>query len=137
VVVAGAFYGTTHSVAGTAACLASGVLIDLDHLLDYVLARRKLTFDLAELEHFCGKEKFSRLYILFHSYEFLALLWLAIWFWQLNFVWQGVAWGVTLHLVLDQFVNPLKPLVYFFTYRLKHGFDRKCVFPDEYYNNLK
>jgi len=127
----------TRSVSGTAVCFLSGIFLDVDHILDYWIAKKKVFFTYKQLENFCGGEKAGKLYLIFHSYEFLILLWLSIVFFKANIVWLGLAVGVTAHLLLDLTANPLRPWVYSLGYRFRHGFSKYYVFPKDYYEGMK
>lgn len=135
-VVSAVFALYSRSPEGTIACFLSGIFIDLDHFVDYWIAKRKLIFSYPELYAFCANEKTGRLHLFLHSYELHALMWAAVYFGKASFLWQGLAVGMTSHLFLDQIFNPLRPFVYFFIYRLKHGFHKKCIFTEEYYRTL-
>ena len=71
----------------------SGVLIDTDHHLDYVLIRKKIPFKYEDLIDFCLDEKTTKTYLLFHAYEFMVIFWLLISFLYLGKFWVGIALG--------------------------------------------
>ena len=110
------------------ACFLSGIFIDLDHHLDYFLERKELPLSYKKLVDFLENDHRSRLYLVLHSYELIALLWASIFYFQLNAVWLGAAIGFTTHIFCDEIVNPLRPLSYFLTYRVKHNFCREMFF---------
>ncbi|MBN1870295.1 MAG: hypothetical protein JW847_06970 [Candidatus Omnitrophica bacterium] len=114
------------------ACFLSGIFIDLDHHLDYYLAKKKIPFNYKKLDHFCKKEREAKIYLFLHSYEFLALLWVTIFLFKLNVIWIGIAVGCTTHVLCDEVANPLRPLSYFFTYRFLIGFKREYFFKKGY-----
>ena len=124
---------TIHSWPATAACFFSGFLIDVDHYLDYFIIRKKFPYRYNDLYDFCMYSKQSKVYLFLHAYEFLLALWLSICFFHLGKVWLGVAIGVTIHLVFDQFINPIKPLFYFLTYRIMNKFDTKRTLSEAYF----
>lgn len=108
------------------ACFLSGIFIDLDHHLDYYLAKKELPLSYKKLVDFCRNDHQSKLYLFFHSYEMLFMLWGSIFMFHLNETWIGVAIGFTIHILCDEIFNPIKPMAYFLTYRLKNKFHRKC-----------
>lgn len=110
------------------ACFLSGILIDLDHHLDYFLARKKLPFNYKKVVHFLMNENYPKVKVFLHSYELIALWWVAIFVFGLNYVWKGVAIGFTTHILCDVFANPLKPSSYFLTYRILNRFERERLF---------
>jgi membrane-bound metal-dependent hydrolase YbcI (DUF457 family) len=110
-----------------AACLVGGVLIDLDHHLDYFISKRKMpTYQ--ELKSFCEEDRSWKPYLIFHSYELFLLLWICLFYFKLGAVWMGLGVGLTLHIICDQLFNPCKPLSYFFLYRLANRFDQSRIF---------
>ncbi len=124
----------------------SGVLIDCDHIFDYLWEFRnrfsiKKFFDV----YYNGKMLFSM--IVFHSWELLALLTICAFSMNWNPWIIGTTIGFTQHIVLDQIFNKpsrcYKPSrwAYSFFWRLKNDFNIKKMFPKldcyscQYYNN--
>jgi len=105
---------------------ASGVLIDLDHLVDYYTSH-DFTFRVKSIYSACIRLDLDRLYLVLHSYELIALLWFSIYLFSLPDVWKAVAIGFTQHLIFDQITNPFNPFGYFMTYRATKGFDTKLL----------
>ena len=110
------------------ACFLSGIFIDLDHHLDYYLAKKKIPFSYKKLIDFLKNDHESKIHLFLHSYEFLFLFWLSIFFFDLNNIWLGIAIGFTTHILCDEIANPLKPLAYFLTFRAKNGFNRESFY---------
>ncbi|MDP2654808.1 MAG: hypothetical protein Q8Q08_12380 [Candidatus Omnitrophota bacterium] len=134
---AGSLFGAaTRSWDGALSCLLCGVFIDLDHILDFWFAKRKLVFTYGELWNFCAKEREGKLRLVLHSYEALLLFWAVIVLQGLSLAWWGAAVGLTVHILCDAVTNPLRPFVYFFTYRWKHGFQKRYLFLEDYYGGL-
>ena len=119
-----------------AACFLSGIFIDLDHHFDYYLARKKIPLNFKKLVDFCHDDHESKLHLFLHSYELLLLFWLSIIYFSLGAVWVGVAVGFTVHILCDEIANPLGPLSYFLTYRIKHNFNRKMLLKKGYYDQI-
>ena len=122
------FWQITHSWLATAMCFLSGIFVDLDHHLDCYLGSGRFPFKYKDLVNFCRNEDKAKLYLFFHSYELLFLLWGAITLFELGAVWIGVLLGMTVHIVCDDIVNPLRPVAYFFFYRLYHKFERRKLY---------
>ena len=101
---------------------ACGVLIDLDHLVDYY-ATHPPTLKLSDIYDACAEVRLNKLYFLLHSYELIAAQWLAIYTFSLSNAWKAAAIGLTQHIIFDQLTNPVKPLAYFLTYRVYRKFD--------------
>jgi hypothetical protein len=117
----GALYASGQGPAGAAAAFAVGSLIDVDHLLDYVLAEG-LTFRWSALSSGSYFRKRGKALVLLHSYECVILAGvLLVRFGQSALAW-GVVCGAMTHLLSDVLYYRFTPLCYSFTYRLVHGF---------------
>ena len=117
-------------------CFLSGIFIDLDHHLDYVLFRKKIPFRYRDLIDFLENDHASKLYLILHSHELLLLFWISIFYFSLDPIWFGMALGFTTHIICDEIVNPLRPLAYFLTYRVKHKFSRTMLFKENYFDDI-
>jgi hypothetical protein len=115
------------------ACFLSGIFIDLDHHLDYFIAKREIPFSYKKLVAFLKSDGYLKIYLVLHSYEVLFLIWACIFLFDLNVVWVGIAVGATAHVFCDEFANPLKPLCYFLTYRAINRFEPKSFFKKGYH----
>lgn len=98
----------TRSVASAVTALAVGVLMDADHVLDYLWMWRGRT---------------DRLWVPLHSYELAAPMLIATWLSN----WSPLLLAATVahlgHLVTDQLSNRLSnPFVYFLMYRASRKF---------------
>ena len=125
--VSAIFLSLSKSLAGALACFLSGILIDLDHALDFILIRKKMFNSFRELKSFC-LDKSGKVYLLFHSYELLALLWVFAVLWRVPSLYLGFLYGMSIHLLLDQITNTIYPLTYFLVYRKKLGFPKALFF---------
>ena len=135
-VVSAGFAYFTHSWSGTLVCFLSGIFIDLDHYFDYWIYKKKISFNYNDLYVFCSGRKEGRLYLIFHSYELFALMWI-LWAGQQNSHWLlGMVIGTTIHFILDLLVNPVQPLGYSFCYRWKTGFRKEFFYTPEYFRNF-
>ena len=130
------FFAITKSWGGSMACFLSGIFIDIDHVFDFWVVKRRLLFSYKELFAFGGREKNVPLCLIFHSYELLAIFAIVIFIFHLNVVWLGFFWGALTHLGADQFTNPIKPPAYFLYYRFKYRFDKEYLFKKEYYQYM-
>ena len=122
-----AIYLATGDPLAAAAFSATGIFIDLDHLIDY-FRETGFNTDLSRfMGYFDGRQP-RQLWLLLHAWEW-ALAALALcaalgapaWAWSLSLGWL-------VHLVLDQRYNNLHPLAYWFFYRARLGFDAKPLF---------
>lgn len=124
---------TMHSWPATIGCFFSGILLDVDHYLEYYIFRKKFPYKYKDLVDFCWYNQESDLYLFFHAYEYLFVLWFSIYFFCLGKVWVGIAVGLTTHLLLDQWFNPIKPLFYFLTFRIKNQFKKAKTVSEMYF----
>lgn len=114
---------------GAAVCFLSGIFIDLDHWLDYCWLKKRICWSFKELEHYCyHSDKEERIYLWFHSYELLLVLWAVTFLVLPDSVWIGFVFGMTVHILLDQIFNGVYPWAYFWFCRAKYGFPHKIFF---------
>ncbi|HZP35251.1 MAG TPA: hypothetical protein VFE48_02030 [Methylomirabilota bacterium] len=122
--------GSAELVAGLA---AGGFLIDVDHMLDYVLFERQRDLrPTAFLRYYLGGRA-ERVVLMLHSYELLAVLAALAWFFPMDWLW-GWVFGMMLHLPLDVIFNgkfASRGLVHFYSIvvRARAGF-RAARFTD-------
>ncbi|QLA16339.1 hypothetical protein [Desulfolutivibrio sulfoxidireducens] len=114
------------------ACLAAtaSVLIDLDHLGDYLLCRGGW-YGLKDFFSSCNEGRLNRLYLVLHAWEWIILglcAALAWGFWPAGMVVLGMAW----HLAFDQVGNRgiVTPGFYWITRRARVGFDAWKLYRD-------
>ncbi|NWG12162.1 MAG: hypothetical protein HXY20_01365 [Acidobacteria bacterium] len=113
----------TRSWIAGVSCSLVGVLVDLDHFIDFWL-NRGLSLDIQEFFEFNYYGNSRRFFDFLHGYELIPLLWyltsLAGW----PNARLGLTLGYAIHLLGDQFFNThLNRWTYFLAYRLYHGFD--------------
>ena len=114
------------------ACLLSGVLLDLDHLLDYVYNHGWRLRPMHFLKTF-KNDILSRIIILLHSWELAPLAVLAVWRTGWTPVGIGLLTGALTHLALDQIFNRHNPWAYFLIYRIYHRFASRPFYGQEEY----
>jgi hypothetical protein len=107
-------------------CVVGGILIDVDHFIDYFLHYR-FRFDLGDFFSHRYCEESGKYYMFFHSFELLILMWVIALF---------VAWiipvvtGMSLHLAIDLAITRRRnPISLSLLYRWKNGFDAKKILP--------
>ena len=109
--IGGVLWATTKSPYSLVAAFVTGVMIDIDHLVEYYW--------------WFVKEDQSKAWLFLHSYELVVPAFLAGYFSG----WDPVVLGISLaflgHLLTDQVANPVGPFAYFFTYRAMNGFRRR------------
>lgn len=126
-VIGAAVYLYFKSLACGIASFLTGVFLDVDHFIDCYI-NYGLMFDLRNFYSYCMQTKFDRLTLLFHSYELVIILWVAIFVFTLDDIWKAVAIGVTQHIIIDHFVNTRKrgfrKRGYFLIFRLINRFKK-------------
>lgn len=108
--------------------LISGVLIDIDHVLDYFWEFRNY-FRVKEFFNVHYNKNILFCMIIFHSWELLFPLNIYAFFISGNLWVIGIAIGFTQHVVLDQIFNKPNRWGYFFFWRLKNNLSFKKLFP--------
>ncbi|MCD4780444.1 MAG: metal-dependent hydrolase [Candidatus Omnitrophica bacterium] len=117
-------------------CLLSGVLIDLDHYVDYSIVKGEFPFRYKDLVDFCKNQRVGGLYIILHSFEFIIIFFILDYYYQFEVIWLCCAIGMAIHLLCDHLTNPVRPLAYFLTYRLYYSFRKKHLYKKEYYAKM-
>ncbi len=107
--------------------LISGVLIDLDHVLDYFMAYG-INIRIKQFFEVCHNLKIPRARLIFHSWELLFLLSISAFIARWNPWIVGTIVGFTQHIVLDQVFNKPNKWTYFFFWRLRKDFSMKRCF---------
>ena len=107
--------------------LISGVLIDIDHILDYFMAYG-INIRIKQFFEVCHNLKIPRVRLIFHSWELLFLLSICAFVMRWNPWIIGTIVGFTQHIVLDQIFNKPHKLTYFFFWRLKKDFSLQRCF---------
>ena len=115
-----------------------GVLVDLDHLIDYFL-----TFGFRFNLHYFLKGyqflKSEKIYIFFHAWEYVGLLFITYYLLTIRgkitlavFV-LALALGLGGHLIIDTVVNHIKLQTYSLTYRINNNFEAKYLIYPKYW----
>lgn len=111
-----------------AAAAGASVLVDLDHLPDYVYWRRGWG-GVADFFRSNHQRRTSVIFILLHSWELLGLALAACWLAGAPAWGWGLCLGWAYHLVWDQLSNHVPGAFYFLGYRFRRGFVRSRLFP--------
>jgi hypothetical protein len=104
-----------------ASALLSGILIDLDHIVDYMIEFGP-RFDRKQFFDYFYKKEYRRVVLVFHGWEWLLFLGVLAWQTGWNPWYVGLLAGIGHHLVLDQLANSAKPLGYSVLWRWLNGF---------------
>lgn len=111
----------------------AGIFIDLDYILDYLLnyGFRHAWRNWRDFYSVCVEMRFEKVYLFLHSFELVILLWILVtclpYFYCGRTVnlYRALAIGVTQHLLLDFFSNPVHPLAYFLWFRIANKFRKE------------
>lgn len=126
--VSGVIYAASRSWPATLSSLAAGILLDGDHVLDY-LREYGFRLNLRELFHASYERTFKRTFLVLHAWEWTPLVIAAVWWSGANPWLAGAAIGWFQHLLADQLVNTPNKRAYSIIWRWRHGFDHKVSFP--------
>jgi hypothetical protein len=103
-------------------CFFTGTLLDIDHLLDYIIHYGYRGFTYSKFRLACEQINFKKIYIIFHSTEVAILLWMFAVFTQNLYLLSG-ALGYSVHLFLDHIGNPLYFRSYVTIWRIMNNFN--------------
>ncbi len=110
------------------ASLVSGILIDTDHVIDYII-EYGLRFDVKDFFRSCYERRFRRALLILHAWELLAVMGAAAWLTRWNPWVVGLLAGYGQHMVLDQIGNRPHALGYFLLWRNMNKFVLRRTFP--------
>ncbi len=119
------FYHITAGLLWPFMAFLGGVLVDVDHFLDYFL---HFGASFVPVDFFTHRQKISgKCYIIFHSWEIIFVLWIS----SIFVIWlTPLVTAMTVHLLIDHFTSHRSnPLFYSLTYRIKHKFSFERMFP--------
>lgn len=127
--VSGIFYGIFKSWELTIASFISGVFIDLDHLVDYLI-ENGIHFNVNDFLNFIYEEKNKKIIFLFHGWEWSIVLITVDWITNWNPWITGVLIGYGHHIFLDALFNTNWPLLgYSFLWRWEKKFISEIIRP--------
>lgn len=133
VLISGTLFILFRSWGLSCASLVSGVLIDLDHVIDYWIMRG-MRFDVQQIAAYFDESNFrnrTKIYFFFHSWEFLTAALATAFMTEWDPWATGLLVGYCHHMVLDEIRNNttyrLRPYVlgYSLIWRWKNGFEFK------------
>ncbi len=127
-VIAGILYMTFKSWGLAAACFISGIVIDLDHIID-VVREHGWSVKTKEFFRICHTAQFDRIFLLWHGWEWLVICAIAAWATEWNPWITGTLIGITFHMILDSYQNSLNLRTYSLIWRWKNDFVFDVVFP--------
>ena len=110
------------------ASLLPGVLLDADHVPDFLVQSRE-RFTPRRLFIAAYGRTFPKAYVLLHGWEWVFLCGLLAWWTDANPWVFGIYLGWAQHMIADQLMNDANWWSYFFIGRLLHRFDHLSAFP--------
>ncbi len=126
--VSGAVFAVSRSWPMTVSSFVIGVLLDADHVLEY-LREFGVRVDVAHFFRASYEREYTKVYLWLHAWEWLPLLVLAAWWSGWNGWLAGVLIGWTQHMIADQIANTPHAWSYFLIGRWRHQFDHQKAFP--------
>lgn len=119
--IAASVYVASHDAVAAGATFVAGVCIDVDHGLDYFLARG-FKVDLAAIREGAYFREAGRAIVFLHSYELILIAALSALLLGSPVLGLGVALGALVHLATDAAFYKFTPLCYSLAYRAARGF---------------
>lgn len=127
-VLAVALYAVFRSISLSVTTLITGIFVDIDHGFDY-LREYGFKFNIKFFFKSFHDTLFRRIVLLFHGWEWIALLGIFSVASSFDPVICGILLGLGSHLICDQFTNGVTGWGYFFFFRLKKKFVVSAIFP--------
>lgn len=119
----------TKSFPAAILCFISGIFMDLDHIIEYLIQYGLKDFTLRNVYNVSIntpkrhlEQRFKKLYLVFHSWE-IAILLIFLAAYTKNIYVFAFAAGYFIHLVMDYLGNELYCPSYFIIYRAMKKFD--------------
>lgn len=106
----------------------SGVLIDIDHIVDFLMFNKlkKINMEMLMSGKYFIKNK--KIYLFFHGYEYVLItIVLGFIFTEWQWLYFSFSFSLLCHLLYDSFYNRTRWFSYFILYRLYKGFNIKAV----------
>jgi hypothetical protein len=124
--LAAAVYYAGGSPLGAVAAGAASVLVDLDHVADYIWLQRG-RFRLRGFYLDYRRHLTSKLFLLLHSWELALLALVFSLLWSAPPILRCLVAGWIYHLACDQLANRVGAPFYFISYRFSKGFERRLL----------
>ena len=109
-------------------CFFSGFIIDIDHLIEYILYYGLRNLHPQKVYQACAKMAkkeveggVKRIFLILHTGEIAILLWISFAF-TANIYLFAIALGYTGHLILDALGSKIKSSAYLMGLRIKNNF---------------
>jgi hypothetical protein len=103
-VISRVLYAIFKSWALAIAAFVSGIFIDLDHVIDYVI-EHGFHFNIKKFFHFFYGEQYKKINLILHRWEWLIILLILSWLTDWNPWITGVFIGFSQHILSDRIYN--------------------------------
>ena len=133
--IGAAMWFFTKSIYAGILSFASGILVDFDHFIEYIvhygwkdLSFKKVYKACEQTETQNGDYRFKKIYLVLHTMEIVILLWMVT-IYTKNTYLLAIAVGYSSHLILDYIGNKwLNPFTYFMFWRAIKKFEYDKLF---------
>jgi hypothetical protein len=130
VLISGILYMIFKSWGLAIASFVSGVFIDFDHVIDYVLIHG-IRFRTSEFFDYFHEEKHQKVFLIFHSWEFFVILCIAVKLTDWNPWMTGFLIGYVIHMIFDIIFNAPRLMGLSFLVRYRKRFDAEVIYPKD------
>jgi hypothetical protein len=128
------YIGTASPVAAVSSFL-SGWLIDMDHVIDYLI-EHGFRLDRGHFFSTFEQDKYQKIRLIFHGWEWpITLAVLAVLFPAWRMLFAGISFGMLQHLAFDQLFNGASLFGYSIIGRAVTGFEYRKAFPKHHMRN--
>jgi hypothetical protein len=129
-VLSGALYSISESWELAIASFISGIIIDMDHCIDYI-REYGLYFDIDMFFKSYSEYQYKRMFLFLHGWEWLFFWAMIAWLTGWNMWILGLLAGHSHHMILDQIFNKPSRWGYSLLWRWKYNFEFSRFFPPE------
>lgn len=127
--IAGVLHLFFKSWAVTISCFMTGIFIDLDHFIDY-FREKGWRLNIRDFFETCHTGQFERIMLLWHGWEWMALLGISAWLSHWNPWITGAFIGYGQHMIVDALSNSNTVKSYSLFWKWKNNFYFDTIFPN-------
>ena len=127
-ILSGILYAVFRSWELSITAFIFGTIIDIDHIIDYVM-ERGLSFHVKSFFTFFYQENHNRITLLLHGWEWFLALGIAVFVTNYNTAVTGAFIGYGHHIISDYFYSKAGIQAYSLAWRWNKRFDSKIIFP--------
>lgn len=128
VIISTAMHLVFRSWSLTTASFLSGIFIDLDHVIDYILVNG-FRYDSKHFFEYFYEEQHKKITLIFHGWEWLIFLYALMILTDFNFLVMGLFVGYGHHIISDYLYSKASFRSYSVFWRWKHDFNSELIFP--------